>query len=243
MTKIFSPTCECDTNFAAIRFRLRKAERLTLSIVDEKARRTCGRSSGPCGGSSGRGLARPGTGDVGAGAVVPDGAYRARVHLGYRTIFMPNRIRVDTTPPVVQVAPRRAARPRAGEAAEGSLSRRRAGSGLRLPERQARPAGGSTRLKWKVEGPVRARPGKYRVTVTARDCCGQPLGRVAAGRRHRPAARADASRAPRAPARASPSACGATGVRTSGGSGGAARTRVDACCGFGLRSSRAATGS
>ena len=32
--------------------------------------------------------------------------------------------------------------------------------------------GRSTRLKWKVEWPVRGRPGKYRVTLAARDVAG-----------------------------------------------------------------------
>ena len=46
-----------------------------------------------------------------AGAVVPDGPYRLRLHFAdeRRTIVIPNRVRVDTTPPAVElisVAPR-----------------------------------------------------------------------------------------------------------------------------------------
>ena len=85
---------------------------------------------------------------------------------------MPNRIRVDATPPVVKL---RHVGPRIlepGSAAQGALPAERAGARLRLPRRQARRARRSSRLKWKVEWPVRARPGKHRVTVTARDIAG-----------------------------------------------------------------------
>jgi FlgD Ig-like domain len=93
--KIFSP----DVRVAHIRFRLRKADRLTLVIVDSRNRvvRTL-----IAGRRFNRGLRRftwNGRGD--AGEVVRDGAYRPRVHLGaqHRTILLPNPITVDTRPP------------------------------------------------------------------------------------------------------------------------------------------------
>jgi hypothetical protein len=44
-----------------------------------------------------------------AGAVVPDGLYKLRIHLRHQTITLPNTIEVDTTPPAItikRVAPR-----------------------------------------------------------------------------------------------------------------------------------------
>ena len=99
--KIFSPTCECDTDLMLIAFRLRKADRVTLAIVDKNGnlvRTLVGpvqRSKGPFSASW--------DGRDEDGAVVRDGTYRARVHLRHRTILMPNRLRVDATPPVVKV--------------------------------------------------------------------------------------------------------------------------------------------
>ena len=101
VTKVFSPTCECETNLAVIRFRLRKAGRLTLGIVDAD-RRPVRTLIGPVAQKRGPVVATW-DGQSEAGTVVPDGAYQGRIHLDYRTIFMPNRIHVDTTPPVVRL--------------------------------------------------------------------------------------------------------------------------------------------
>jgi hypothetical protein len=99
VAKVFSPTCECDTSSAEIRFRLRKADRASVEIVDS-------------GGHVVRELARDRPqgrrfvtyvwdGRDASGRVVDEGTYKPRVHLARqrRTIVMPNRIRVDTTPP------------------------------------------------------------------------------------------------------------------------------------------------
>ena len=58
-----------------------------------------------------RGTIRPLTwnGRDSAGAVVPDGLYKLRIHLRHQTITLPNTIQVDTTPPSIaikRVAPR-----------------------------------------------------------------------------------------------------------------------------------------
>ena len=100
--KIFSPVCDCRTDAAAISFRLRRADRVSLEIVDadgdvvrELARdRPQGRSP-----TTYRWDGRDADGNV-----VAEGTYRPRVHLDRerRTIVMPNPIRVDVTPPRVE---------------------------------------------------------------------------------------------------------------------------------------------
>jgi hypothetical protein len=100
--KVFSPTCDCTTGAASITFRLRRADRVSVQIVDTD-------------GALVRELARSRTqarapvtylwdGRDGDGRVVDEGTYRPRVHLDAqrRTIVMPNRIRVDVTPPRVE---------------------------------------------------------------------------------------------------------------------------------------------
>ncbi|MCZ7589098.1 MAG: hypothetical protein M5U27_09665 [Gaiella sp.] len=101
VAKVFSPTCDCGTASAEIRFRLRQPDRVSVAIVDS-------------GGDIVRELARDQPqgrrfvayvwdGRDDAGRVVAEGTYKPRVHLARqrRTIVMPNRIRVDTTPPHV----------------------------------------------------------------------------------------------------------------------------------------------
>ena len=100
--KLFSPTCECPTSAAAITFRLRQPDRVSLRIVDsdgdvvrELARnRPQGRAP-----VTYRWDGRDAEGDV-----VEEGTYRPRVHLDRqrRTIVMPNPIRVDVTPPRIE---------------------------------------------------------------------------------------------------------------------------------------------
>jgi hypothetical protein len=98
----FSPTCGCPTGLARIAFRLRKADSVNATIL------------GPDGNTvkTWRGLkARPGflhlvwDGRDSAGTVVPQGAYRVRVHLAKRhqTITLPNKIQVDLTPPRIVI--------------------------------------------------------------------------------------------------------------------------------------------
>jgi hypothetical protein len=98
VTKAFSPTCGCDTRSAAVRFRLRDGDRVTVTIVNAANRPVA---------TLVEDLERP-AGPVsfewdGRGA--PEGTYRARVHLARarRTIRIPNPIQLDTTPPVLAV--------------------------------------------------------------------------------------------------------------------------------------------
>jgi hypothetical protein len=36
VSKVFSPTCHCSTDTAAVRFRLRRPDRVTVTIVDSR---------------------------------------------------------------------------------------------------------------------------------------------------------------------------------------------------------------
>jgi hypothetical protein len=98
---LFSPVCECETDGVQIGFRLRRADRITFTVVDPAGDlvRTLIRDR--------RMAAGPGTvrwdGRDDRGAVVPEGTYKPRVHFARqrRTIELPNPMRVDTTPPEV----------------------------------------------------------------------------------------------------------------------------------------------
>jgi FlgD Ig-like domain len=170
VTKVFSPTCECDTDFGVISFRVRRAERLTLSIA-AAGRHSVRTLVGPVARRRGA-FSATWDGRDEDGAVVPDGVYRPLVHLRHRTILMPNSIRIDTTPPRVKL---RSVAPRVLEP----------GKRLRVRYLLDEPArvyvfldgkrvvlGRSTRPRWKVEWPVRGRPGVYHLTVAARDVAG-----------------------------------------------------------------------
>jgi len=101
VAKVFSPTCDCDTSTAEIRFRLRKPDRVSVEIVDSggKVMRELARDR-PQGR---RFVTYVWDGRDAEGHVVGEGTYKPRVHLDRqrRTIVMPNPIRVDTTPPRV----------------------------------------------------------------------------------------------------------------------------------------------
>jgi hypothetical protein len=97
----FSPTCGCDTAVARLSVRLRTTDVVDAVIVDDE-------------GESVRTLAddraqEPGrtafvwSGLDDAGRLVPDGAYRLRLHFedSRRTILLPNEVVVDTKPPGV----------------------------------------------------------------------------------------------------------------------------------------------
>jgi hypothetical protein len=105
---LFSPVCECAKDHVAIRFRLRKADRLTVTIrhdgdtppvatlVEDKPYR--------------RGWVKlTWNGMQPSGIAVPDGVYEPAVHLvrQHRTIVLPNPIQVDTVAPrVLAVQPK-----------------------------------------------------------------------------------------------------------------------------------------
>jgi hypothetical protein len=172
--KVFSPVCACGTKVAHISFRLRKADGVTLVIVDRGGgvvRRLVGGRRF----SRGRhGFTWNGRDD--AGTVVADGSYQPRVHLAsaHRTIVLPNPIRVDTKPPSAKLTiKRRVFTPgrtrieafyRVSEPAHAILY----ANGRRVvgPSRFSRR---SDKLDWFAKG---ARAGRYRLTLRAVDLAG-----------------------------------------------------------------------
>ena len=105
---VFSPVCSCPSETASIQFRLRAADRLDVSVVDGSDRvvRTI---------EQGRQYARgpveiewDGRDDV--GRVLPEAEYKPRVRLrdDRTTYTLPNPIRIDVTPPRLELvaAPR-----------------------------------------------------------------------------------------------------------------------------------------
>jgi hypothetical protein len=98
---VFSPVCTCDKQTARIAFKLRKADRLDIAIVDggevvrtiERGRRY---PKGP--------VVIRWDGRDDAGRVLPEGEYRPRIHVRgeHQTITLPNPIRIDVTPPAIQ---------------------------------------------------------------------------------------------------------------------------------------------
>jgi len=97
--EVFSPVCDCDSETASIAFKLRKPDRLDVSVVDGSDRvvRTIERgreyAKGPVE------IAWDGRDD--AGKVLPEGEYKPRIRLrdDRTTYTLPNPIRIDVTPP------------------------------------------------------------------------------------------------------------------------------------------------
>jgi len=101
--KQFSPVCRCASGLAHISFRLRRADHVSLSIVDSHGHAVAtvvrndplpaGRVSFTWNGRDSRGV------------VVPEASYRPKLELRRhgRTIILPDPIRVDTTPPALRV--------------------------------------------------------------------------------------------------------------------------------------------
>jgi hypothetical protein len=101
--RTFSPVCDCEQQTARIAFRLRKEDDLTLAIADESGQviRTLLRDA-----HFRRGNHRFGwDGRDDQGRLVPEGRYRPRVELERlgRVIEFPRGIRLDRTPPRIQV--------------------------------------------------------------------------------------------------------------------------------------------
>jgi hypothetical protein len=179
--KVLSPVCRCDHAVARIRFRLRQADTLELSIVDRggKIVRTITARTFRKGW-----VAVSWNGRDDFGRILPDGRYRPRVHLAreYRTIVLPNPIALDSTPPravVTSVRPvvfspdgdRRhdvvQVRYRLSEPAHPSLL---VNGNVRVRGRSGALAGS---LQWYGVVGGRALPaGSYRVTVAAVDLAG-----------------------------------------------------------------------
>lgn len=192
--KVFSPVCRCPQRRARIAFRLRRVDRLTLSLLDSEGHEVRTLVDGR---PYNRGLHHfSWNGRDDDGTLVPEGSYRPKVVLGNadRTIVLPNPIRVDVTPPsvaVVSVKPRvispdgdgygdvARVRYRADEHVRGTLL---VNGWRRVLSRRQRPTG---QLEWRAGGSgVRTLPpGVYRLAIQARDLAGNlskiaPAGRV-----------------------------------------------------------------
>ena len=107
--KVLSPVCDCETDTAAISFRLRNRDRITVDVIDKNGDtvRTLVRNDPTPRGRT----TLHWDGRAQNGEVVPEGSYKPRVHLvgQHRTIVLPNPMRVDVTPPhirLVSLAPR-----------------------------------------------------------------------------------------------------------------------------------------
>lgn len=177
----FSPTCDCTTPFATIRFKLRSRQRLRVWIEDgDRSVRTL-----VAGKIYPRGrvdLAWDGLSD--AGTILHDGTYRPVVKLvrSHRTIVLPNPIELDTKPPTITV--RKPQYPlispdgdgrkdgfrtsyRIDERAQAILSVR----GIRVALTHSRKQTGV--LAWNGRLDLRpVLPGRYALRVSARDIAG-----------------------------------------------------------------------
>jgi hypothetical protein len=180
---LISPVCRCPTARARISFRLRKADVLTVSVIDtsgNEVRRLATarpeRKSVP--------ITFVWNGKVTGGRVAPEGVYRTRVRLDLleKTITLPNEIRVDTTPPTVKVT---SVRPRVispdhdGRAeyvtvgyslSEQGHALLRVGGVRRVLGKGVQQTG---KLRWfgRIDGHA-APPGRYRLAVVAIDLAG-----------------------------------------------------------------------
>lgn len=99
---VFSPVCGCEKRTAAIGFKLRKTDTVDVSIVrgDEIVRTIERDRSYPAGQVVVRWDGRDDD-----GRVLPEGEYQPRVHLDDArfTTTLPNPIRLDVTPPTLEV--------------------------------------------------------------------------------------------------------------------------------------------
>ena len=103
VTKLFSPVCECGDRLAAIRFRLRRSDRVSVLITDSAGHVVRHLVAGEQVGKTPVRYTWDGLND--AGEMVADGKYAPRISLvgDGRTFDLPNRIQVDTTSPRVRV--------------------------------------------------------------------------------------------------------------------------------------------
>jgi hypothetical protein len=102
VTKVFSPVCHCATGKAEIKFKLRRPDSVTVTIVDS-GRNVVATVATGVSEPKGALVTFRWDGRV-AGQVAPNGSvYQPQVHLANErwTILMPNKIAVDTVPPKV----------------------------------------------------------------------------------------------------------------------------------------------
>jgi hypothetical protein len=104
VSKVFSPTCGCETSKAKIRVRLRQADRVTVTIDDRELRHVATLASDEHKPARQKVYFRW-NGHTDAGTLAPDGVYREEIHVAstHRTILFPevDRIVLDTKVPKV----------------------------------------------------------------------------------------------------------------------------------------------
>lgn len=189
---VLGPLCDCPREEAAIVFRLREPDVLTISVVDGNDRPVRTLVADRPFDAGDVETAWDGRDD--AGDVVPEGSYRPRVHLDRqrRTItLVANPMRVDTSPPGIRVV---AVRPRTLSPGVGEANNRldvfyevsepaRAllfVDGVRHVYTRARPLEG--KMEWfGRRGGKRLPAGTYRLEVAAEDVAGNVSERVDAG--------------------------------------------------------------
>jgi len=103
-SRVFSPVCHCATDTAVVSVKLRRPDRVTVTIVDAAHRTvaTVGSMRLPAHGQH----VFAWDGRTQAGGIAPDGTYHPWVHLARarRTYRFTNNITLDTKPPQVQSA-------------------------------------------------------------------------------------------------------------------------------------------
>jgi flagellar hook assembly protein FlgD len=190
--KVFSPTCRCPQLRAMIAFRLRRADRLRVSLLDDEGREIRTLVEGERAAKGRREFFWNGRDND--GRLLPEGNYRPKVELGRadRTIVLPNPIRLDVTAPVVKVV---SVRPRAispdgdghGDIVRIRYRANERGQGILFVNGRQRVVSRSQRtsgvLQWVGGAPNGAKlpPGRYRLSVRARDLAGNLSTRVPAG--------------------------------------------------------------
>lgn len=95
----FSPVCGCARGRAAVRIKLRRADTVTVRILDRANRTVRVLVAGT---PATRGLnVFKWDGRTDGNVLAKDGVYRAEIHLAdqHQTIVLPNRIQLDTAPP------------------------------------------------------------------------------------------------------------------------------------------------
>ncbi len=102
VSKYLSPRCGCASSKAAIRFRLRHHDVVTVQILDANRHVVATLVQNQPEPKGRVQFAWRGLTD--AGAVVPDGRYEPEIHLAnaHWTILLPNPINLDTRPPLVR---------------------------------------------------------------------------------------------------------------------------------------------
>ncbi len=184
--KVFSPVCDCDTDTASISFRLRRADLLSVDVVDGRGRPVRELARRQPAGRDAVTFFWDGRDD--RGDVVSEGSYRPRVelHRERRTITLPNPIRVDVTPPTVRLV---SVRPRVfspdgDKRADRVIVRFRAderASGSLLVDGESRVRLRGRRKEARIDwfGVIDGKPapkGTYALSVIARDAAGNVGG-------------------------------------------------------------------